>query len=62
MRLIFLNDCAVDGCYKRNVKGKQMCKEHQKMYDMGHRLIAFYGKVVQKQNLRKPKYERNPQL
>ena len=55
MKLIFLNNCAVDGCYKRSVKGKQMCKEHQKMYDMGHRLTAFYGKVVQKKEFKDSK-------
>ena len=48
MNMIFLNDCAVDGCYKRNVKGAQMCKKHQTMYEAGIPLKAFYGKTVQK--------------
>lgn len=30
MKTVFVNDCASDGCYKKNLgKGKQMCKEHQ---------------------------------
>lgn len=49
--IVFLKDCAVDGCYKKNIgDGYQMCKKHQEMYDRGEKLIAFYGKVVQKQS------------
>lgn len=48
MNVLFLNDCAVDGCYKKSIKGKQMCKEHQAAYDKGEKLVAFYGKTVQK--------------
>jgi hypothetical protein len=48
MGLVFINDCAVDGCYSKNLKGKQMCKKHQQAYDNGDKLIAFYGKTVQK--------------
>lgn len=49
MKFIFVNDCAVDGCYKKNVgNGKQMCKEHQNAYERGEKLKAFYGKTVQK--------------
>ena len=49
MDLVFVNDCAVDGCNKKNVgKGKQMCKEHQAKYEAGEKLVAFYGKTVQK--------------
>lgn len=34
MKTVFVNDCAADGCYKKNLgKGKQMCKEHQQMYE-----------------------------
>jgi hypothetical protein len=52
MNLVFVNECAVDGCYKKNVgKGKQMCKEHQEAYERGDKLKAFYGKTVQKQNV-----------
>ena len=49
MSVVFINDCAVDGCYKKNMgKGKQMCREHQAAYDRGEKLKAFYGKTVQK--------------
>ena len=49
MDVVFVNDCAVDGCGKKNMgKGKQMCKEHQAKYESGEKLIAFYGKTVQK--------------
>ena len=49
MDLVFVNDCAVDGCNKKNVgKGKQMCKEHQAKYEAGEKLVAFYGKTIQK--------------
>lgn len=55
MNVVFLNDCAVDGCKKKNVgKGKQMCKEHQAAYERGEKLKAFYGKTVQKKNQSKP--------
>lgn len=47
--VVFLKDCAVDGCYKKNMgKGKQMCREHQEAYNNGEKLKAFYGKTVQK--------------
>ncbi len=48
---VFLRDCCVDGCHKRNTykkDGKQMCKAHQAMYDAGEKLTAFYGRVVQR--------------
>lgn len=48
MHILFLNDCAVDGCYKPSKKPHQMCEEHQKRYDAGEKLKAFYGKTVQK--------------
>ena len=49
MNTVFVNDCAADGCYKKNLgKGKQMCKEHQQMYDDGKPFKAFYGKTVLK--------------
>ncbi len=48
MNLVFLNDCAADGCYKKSLKGKQMCKEHQAAYDRGESFKAFYGKTVKK--------------
>ena len=46
---IFVYDCAVDGCYKKNVGGgKQMCRAHQDAYERGEKLRAFYGRFVQK--------------
>lgn len=49
MSLVFINDCAADGCYKKNLgKGKQMCEPHQQMYDEGKPFKAFYGKTVLK--------------
>lgn len=48
MNLVFVNECAVDGCYSKNEKGKQMCPKHQQKYDAGEKLIAFYGNTVQK--------------
>lgn len=49
MNVSFVNDCAVDGCYRKNVGGgKQMCREHQDAYERGEKLRAFYGRVVQK--------------
>ena len=49
MEALFLNDCAADGCYKKNLGGgKQMCKEHQEMYEKGIAFKAFYGKTVLK--------------
>ena len=52
MQLVFLNDCGVDGCYKKNQKGKQMCPTHQKKYEAGETLKAFYGKIVKKKDVR----------
>ena len=51
MKTVFMNDCAVDGCNKKNTfkkDGYQMCTEHQKQYNEGVKLKAFYGKTVQK--------------
>jgi len=56
MDLVFVNDCAVDGCGKKNMgKGKQMCKEHQAKYEAGEKLTAFYGKTVQKKKFQNKK-------
>lgn len=54
MNLVFMTECAVDRCYKKSQKGKQMCKEHQKQYDDGEVLTAFYGKKVKKRSINKP--------
>lgn len=49
MSIVFINDCAADGCKKRNIgNGKQMCQEHQDMYDNRIPFKAFYGKTVLK--------------
>jgi len=51
MEIAFMNDCAADGCYKKNLgKGKQMCKVHQQMYEGGQPFKAFYGKTVLKKS------------
>ncbi len=51
MNLVFVNDCAVDGCYKKNMgNGKQMCKYHQAEYESGKPLKAFYGLTVKKKS------------
>ncbi len=56
-KIIFITDCAVDGCYKKNIgNGYQMCKKHQADYEKGKKLKAFYGKSVQKNsNIKKLK-------
>ncbi|WP_372772139.1 hypothetical protein [Mangrovibacterium sp.] len=49
MAIVFLNECAADGCYKKNLgNGKQMCAEHQDKYDKGEPFKDFYGKTVLK--------------
>jgi hypothetical protein len=49
MDLVFVNDCAADNCHKKNLgNGKQMCKEHQQMYEEGKPFKAFYGKTTLK--------------
>lgn len=55
MEAVFINHCAVDGCYKKSEKGKQMCKHHQQAYENGASLKAFYGKTVQKKAFQKTK-------
>lgn len=50
--MVFLNDCAADGCYKPSMQGKQMCRKHQKMYDEGIAFKAFYGKTVKKREVK----------
>lgn len=54
MKTVFVNDCAADGCTHKNVGGgKQMCQEHQDMYDKGIPFKAFYGKTVLKKEFQK---------
>lgn len=53
MKTIFMNDCAADGCYQKNLgNGKQMCEKHQHMYETGKSFKAFYGKTVQKKEFK----------
>lgn len=47
--IVFVDDCAADGCKKKNIGGgKQMCAEHEKMYEDRIPFKAFYGKTVLK--------------
>lgn len=55
MNIVFIKECAVDGCYERNTKGKQMCNNHQLEYEQGKALKAFYGKTVQKKEFQSNK-------
>lgn len=56
MNMVFMNECAADGCYKKNVgNGKQMCKEHEEMYEKGIPFKAFYGKTVLRKEYQKNK-------
>lgn len=49
MKTIFINECATDGCYNKNLgDGIQMCKKHQEMYEKGIPFKGFYGKTVLK--------------
>ena len=49
MNTVFIEDCAADGCYNKNIgKGKQICKKHEEMYENRIPFKAFYGKTVQK--------------
>lgn len=43
-----MTECAVDNCYKKQKKGCQLCKEHEAEYQSGKKLVAFYGKEIQK--------------
>lgn len=56
MNLIFVNECAADGCYNKNAgNGKQMCSKHQKMYETGVKFKGFYGKDVLKKEFQTQK-------
>lgn len=59
-KFVFINECAVDGCKEKNMgyPPYQMCKRHQEAYDRGEKLIAFYGKIVQKQPKKRAGSER----
>lgn len=56
MNVVFLEDCAADGCYKKNVgDGKQLCRKHQDAYERGEKVKAFYGRTIQKKEFQRPK-------
>jgi hypothetical protein len=48
METVIVNECIVDGCYRKHMKGKGMCKDHQDMYDRGLCLSVNYGQKVKK--------------
>lgn len=48
MNFVFLIDCAADWCYKKKLKGKAFCREHQKQIEEGKTIKAWYGKKVKK--------------
>jgi hypothetical protein len=53
MNIVFVNDCAADGCCNKNLgNGRQMCKEHQQMYEEGKPFKGFYGKTVLKKEFK----------
>lgn len=59
MSVVFLNDCAADGCYRKNMgDGRQMCKKHQDMYEKGEPFKGFYGKTVLKKEFQNKKEEK----
>ena len=52
--MIFMEDCAADGCYNKNTgNGSQLCKKHKKMYDEGIPFKGFYGKTLLKKEFQK---------
>lgn len=56
MKILFVNECAADGCYNKNLgNGKQMCKEHEEMYNKGIPFKAFYGKTLLKKEFQSKK-------
>ena len=61
--VVFINDCAADGCKKKNLgNGKQLCKEHEEMYEKGIPFKVFYGKTVLKKEFRNKQKEQNKKL
>lgn len=47
-KIIFLNQCCVDGCYKKRWGNHGMCKKHQKEYEAFMILYINYGQKVQR--------------
>lgn len=48
MQIVLLNDCCVDGCYKKKIAKSAFCKKHKKDYEEGKSLSVMYGKKIQK--------------
>lgn len=34
MEYVFVNQCAADSCYNANVRGRQMCKNPEDVYEL----------------------------
>jgi hypothetical protein len=47
MKIIFINQCCVDGCYKKRAKS-QFCKQHEKDLCAGKIISVNYGKKITK--------------
>jgi hypothetical protein len=47
-KIVFLNECCVDGCYKKRWENHGMCKKHQEEYESCMVLTINYGKKVQR--------------
>lgn len=51
-KLVFLNECAVDDCYEKQLNTKHsisvFCEKHKAKLDAGETLTAFYGKKIKK--------------
>jgi hypothetical protein len=43
-----MQECAVDGCYKKKINKRMFCKEHEKDFQDGKQLKCFYGKIIKK--------------
>ena len=48
MNICFINECAVDGCYKKHIIKNPFCRVHLKRIEEGETLTAWYGKRVRK--------------
>jgi|GEM_PF-3133934 hypothetical protein len=46
--IVFMNDCCVDGCYKKIMKSSIFCKIHESEYQKGAELSVYYGKKIKK--------------
>lgn len=48
MHIVFLNDCAADGCYRKKCKGSMFCKKCKQRFDAAEEMSVGYGKKIQK--------------